>query len=160
MSWFSLVISWILLLRGNQILLFVSEVTISSLKGFRNKLHLSWNDVWDFCFQERKYSREFLQALSNLAFLWIYYLCKRSLLHSLLLFQAAGLIRPSDEDYMSWCNPWIKPKNLHNLRAWLIRQRHSVLEVSAQALILVLLLPYCVTTDQQLCLSGPQFPQL
>ena len=45
MSGFSLVISWILLLRGNQILLFVSEVTIPSLKGFRNKLHLSWNDV-------------------------------------------------------------------------------------------------------------------
>ena len=35
-----------------------------------------------------------------------------------------------------------------------------MLEVSVQALILALLLTYCVTMDQQLCLSGPQFPQL
>lgn len=37
MQWFSVVISWILLLRGNQIFLFVSEVLKSPLKGFRNK---------------------------------------------------------------------------------------------------------------------------
>lgn len=129
---FLMVISWILLLRNNQIFFFVSEIMKSSLKGYRNKIKLlPWNDVSDFCLKERKWSRESLQVLCNLMFLWIYYLQERYLLHPLCLPQGVILIRPGDEGYVSRCIPWIKLKNLHNQRAWFIRQCHSVIEVSA-----------------------------
>lgn len=105
------------------------------------ELLLPWNDVSDFCLQERKWNRESLQVLSSLIFFWIYYLHKKRAF-GILCFCSRLLVSlgPGDVDWRSWFSPWRKhKKNLHNPRAWLIRQYHCVMEASAQALILGLL---------------------